>query len=55
MDNDQSLSTARARNVAAYLRSLGLRGDYVVRGDGRDATSDGTARRVAVIVTFLKK
>lgn len=55
MDNDQSLSTARARNVASYLRSLGLRGDYVVRGDGRDATSGGTARRVAVIVTFLKK
>ena len=43
--NDQSLSTQRARNVAAYLRSRGLSGSYGVRGDGV-AGSDDAARRV---------
>jgi len=49
--NDQSLSTQRARNVAAYLRSRGLAGAYVVRGDGI-AGPGATARRVNVTVTY---
>jgi len=49
--NDQSLSTQRARNVAAYLRSRGLSGAYVVRGDGI-AGPGATARRVNVTVTY---
>ena len=49
--NDQSLSTLRARNVAAYLRSRGLAGAYVVRGDGI-AGPGATARRVNVTVSY---
>lgn len=32
--NDAALSAARAKAVSAYLRSLGLRGDFAVRGKG---------------------
>jgi outer membrane protein OmpA-like peptidoglycan-associated protein len=49
--NDESLSTQRARNVAAYLRSRGLAGAYVVRGDGI-AGPGATARRVNVTVSY---
>ena len=49
--NDESLSTQRARNVAAYLRSRGLSGAYVVRGDGV-AGSGAAARRVNVTVRY---
>ncbi|MBU6245107.1 MAG: OmpA family protein, partial [Actinomycetales bacterium] len=49
--NDQSLSTQRARNVAAYLRSRGVTGAYVIRGD-RVAGSGDAARRVNVTVTY---
>lgn len=50
--NDQSLSGARADAVAAYLRSLGVKGVYVVRGDGKASQSGATARRVNVAVTY---
>lgn len=49
--NDQTLSTQRAKNVTAYLRSKGLTGAYVVRGDGIAGTGD-KARRVNVTVTY---
>ncbi len=49
--NDQSLSTQRARNVAAYLRSRGMSGSYVVRGDGVAGSGD-TDRRVNVTVRY---
>ena len=49
--NDQSLSTQRARNVAAYLRSRGLSGSYAVRGDGVAGPGD-TDRRVNVTVRY---
>jgi outer membrane protein OmpA-like peptidoglycan-associated protein len=49
--NDQSLSTQRARNAAAYLRSRGLSGSYVVRGDGVAGPGD-TDRRVNVTVRY---
>lgn len=49
--NDLTLSTQRARNVAAYLRERGLTGAYVVRGDGV-AGPGATARRVSVDVTY---
>ena len=32
--NDEALSTKRVRAVASYLRSLGLKGAYTVRGNG---------------------
>ena len=52
--NDESLSTRRAKAVAAYLRSRGLAGAYSVRGDGvaKAASSSSTARRVNVSVTY---
>lgn len=53
--NDQSLSTARAKNVAAYLKSLGVKGQYVVRGDGRAKQTGATARRVEVTITYPVK
>ena len=52
--NDQSLSTARARNVEAFLRDLGLRGAYVTRGDGRAQETGATARRVNITVTYTR-
>lgn len=52
--NDRALSTARAKNVAAYLRSLGLKGDYTVRGDGTSAQDGATARRVTVAISYTK-
>lgn len=50
--NDESLSQQRARNVAAYLKSIGLGGTYLVSGDGVAKQTDATARRVNVIVTY---
>ncbi|MBU6245033.1 MAG: OmpA family protein [Actinomycetales bacterium] len=52
--NDVALSTARARAVAAYLRSRGVTGAYVVRGDGRAAESGVRARRVNLSITFQR-
>lgn len=43
-----------AKNVAAYLRSLGLKGAYVVHGDGRAQETGVKARRVNVHVTYTK-
>ena len=49
--NDDSLSTQRARAVASYLRDRGLKGAYVIRGDGVAGPGDA-ARRVNVNVTY---
>lgn len=51
--NDQALSTARAKAVGAYLRSLGVKGTYTVDGDG--VGGPGAAdRKVTVSVTYRK-
>ena len=52
--NDEALSTQRAPNVATYLRKLGLKGRFVVRGDGIAKETGATARRVDVSVTYLR-
>jgi outer membrane protein OmpA-like peptidoglycan-associated protein len=52
IDNDQSLSTQRARNLARYLRSIGLEGTYVTLGKGVASQQGATARRVTVKVTY---
>jgi len=52
--NDEALSTQRAKNVAAYLKKLGLKGRFVVRGDGIAKEAGPTARRVNVSVNYLK-
>ena len=49
--NDMSQSTQRATNVATYLRERGLKGTYVVRGDGI-AGPGASARRVNAQVTY---
>ncbi|HEV8024856.1 MAG TPA: OmpA family protein, partial [Candidatus Nanopelagicales bacterium] len=52
--NDQSLSLARARSVARYLRSQGVDAKYTVRGRGvLDAPSD-EARSARVTVVYTK-
>jgi outer membrane protein OmpA-like peptidoglycan-associated protein len=52
--NDEALSTQRAKNVAAYLKKLGLKGQFVVRGDGVAKESGALARRVNVTVTYQR-
>lgn len=52
MSNDRSLSTQRAKNVAAFLRSRGLKGTYVISGKGRAVERTAIARRVVVTVTY---
>ena len=53
--NDQALSTARAQAVASFLRSQGVKGVYVVRGDGRAKQAGSKARRVNIAVTYQLK
>jgi outer membrane protein OmpA-like peptidoglycan-associated protein len=53
-ENDRSLSTRRAGAVANYLRSLGLKGRYRVRGDGAAREAGATARRVVVTVSLAQ-
>lgn len=50
--NDQALSSARAHAVASYLRSLGVNGVYLVRGDGTATQRGAAARRVNVAITY---
>ena len=52
--NDQALSSERATNVVAYLRTLGLKGEFVVRGDGVATQQGPAARRVNVTVTYRR-
>lgn len=51
--NDQSLSKARAENVADSLRGLGVKGAYTVRGDGVGGPR-AKDRKVVVTVTYRK-
>jgi outer membrane protein OmpA-like peptidoglycan-associated protein len=53
--NDQSLSTDRARAVASYLQSQGVKGVFSVRGDGRAKEVGAKARRVNISVTYELK
>lgn len=48
--NDQSLSTRRARTVADHLRSLGVTGSFIVRGDGIGGY-DSRDRKVVVTIS----
>jgi outer membrane protein OmpA-like peptidoglycan-associated protein len=48
------LSTRRANNVADFLRSLGVKGEFDVRGSGVASQKGATARRVNVSVTYAK-
>ena len=50
--NDLTLSTQRAKSVAAYLRYHGLKGAYVIRGDGVAKQPGAAARRVNVVIEY---
>lgn len=52
--NDQRLSTARARAVQSYLRSLGLKGPLTARGDGIAKGSGAAGRKVVVSIRYTK-
>lgn len=52
--NKTTLSTQRARAVAAYLREQGVRGTYSVTGEGIAENTGPKARRVHVIVKYSK-
>ena len=51
--NDQSLSTARAKAVGAFLRGQGVKGAYTVRGDGVGGPG-AKDRKVVVTVTYRR-
>jgi uncharacterized repeat protein (TIGR02543 family) len=48
----KTLSDARARAVASYLRGLGLKGSYTVRGVWVVGGSVSTGQRVTVVVSY---
>lgn len=52
--NDDTLSLARARAVAQYLRDLGLAGRYVTRGGGPGDSQGAGSRRVETTVTVVR-
>ena len=52
--NDKSLSKSRAKAVASFLRSLGVRGKYTVRGFGVGG-SKVKDRKVVLTVKHIKR
>jgi outer membrane protein OmpA-like peptidoglycan-associated protein len=50
--NDESLSTERARAVAAALKRERVKGTYFVSGQGRAEQSGPRARRADVVISF---
>lgn len=52
--NDKSLSTQRAKAVAAYLRTLGVKGTITTRGDGIANQTGPAGRKAIVTLTFRK-
>ena len=50
--NDATLSTERARAVAAALRRERVKGDYSVSGQGRAEQNGPRARRADVVISF---
>jgi len=52
--NDQTLSTARANAVKAYLRSLGLKGPVTARGDGLSKETGAAGRKVIVSIRYTR-
>jgi outer membrane protein OmpA-like peptidoglycan-associated protein len=52
--NDETLSTQRARSVARYLRSIGVKGAIVTRGQGVAKEQGAAARKAVVTLTYRK-
>jgi uncharacterized repeat protein (TIGR02543 family) len=52
--NDEPLSTARAKAVKSYLRTLGLKGPVAARGDGIARETGAAGRKVVVSIRYTK-
>jgi hypothetical protein len=52
--NDQILSLAHAQAVAPHVRSLGLKGAYVVKGGGVASGPGAKARKARVTISFVR-
>lgn len=52
--NDKTLSTARAKAVASYLKSIGVKGVVVTRGDGVAKETGAAGRKAVVTITYRK-
>lgn len=50
--NVQWLSSNRAKAVAGFLKSLGLKGKYVIKAPGHDKLNVSTSRRATVVITW---
>ena len=51
--NDESLSTARAKHAAHYLKKEGLDGAYYVSGRSRAKQPGPEARRVDITISYV--
>ena len=51
----RDLSDVRAKKVASYLRKIGRKGGYTVRGVWVVGGSKVTGRRVSVVVAYPKR
>ncbi len=51
---NKKISDGRAKNIAALLKKLGVKGNFTVIGAGRDKVADPTARRVDVAITYTE-
>jgi uncharacterized repeat protein (TIGR02543 family) len=52
---DRALSDARARHVAVFLRKVGLKGSYSVRGVWVVGGPKVTGRRVSVVISYPRR
>ena len=52
--NDEKLSLERATAVAAYLKSIGVKGVSVTRGDGIAKETGAAGRKAVVTITYKK-
>ena len=52
---DRALSDARARHVASFLRKVGLKGSYSVRGVWVVGGPKVTGRRVSVVISYPRR
>ncbi len=52
--NDKALSTQRAKTIAAYLRSLGLKGTVTTRGDGVAKETGAAGRKAVIAIRYVR-
>ncbi len=52
--NDRELSLQRAQTIATYLKSIGVKGAVVTRGDGVAKETGAAGRKAIVTITYRK-